>query len=198
MIGFIAVCIAMVVGVAIGSFAGFYGGKVDNVLMRFIDILFSIPGILLAILIVGTFGPGLFNTVIAMGINGIPGVGRMVRSRVLAVREREYVDAALVSGCSNIRVITHHILPNCMAIIIVQATLGLGGAILGIAGLSFIGLGVQVPYPEWGFMLTVGRRFLLQHPYMSIFPGLVIMIVVLAINTVGDGLRDALDPELNY
>ena len=198
LVGSLSVFISMGAGIIIGSLAGFYSGRIDNALMRFIDILMALPGILIAILIVGTLGPGLVNTVIAMGISGIPGVARMIRSRVLAIREREYVDAALVSGCSTLRVITHHILPNCVATIIVQATLGLGSAALGIAGLAFIGLGVQIPYPEWGFMLSTGRRFLLNYPHMATFPGLVIMIFVLAINTVGDGLRDALDPEENY
>jgi peptide/nickel transport system permease protein len=197
LVGMMSVCISMTTGVLIGSIAGYYGGKTDNVLMRFLDILLNIPGILLAIAIVSALGPGLTNAMIAIGISGIPGPARMIRAKVLSVREREYVHAARVSGCNDLRVVTHHILPNCMAIIIVQTTLGLGGAILAMAGLSFIGLGVQVPHPDWGSMLAFGRRFLLSFPHISIFPGLMVMFTVLAFNLVGDGLRDALDPELN-
>jgi peptide/nickel transport system permease protein len=197
LVGVMSVCISMSIGILLGSLAGYYGSTTDNVIMRFLDILLNIPGILLAIAIASALGPGLVNTMIAVGISGIPGPARVIRAKVLAVREREYIHAARVNGCSSMRVITHHILPNCMAIIIVQATLGLGGAILAMAGLSFIGLGVQVPFPDWGAMLAGGRRFLLTYPHMSIAPGVMVMLTVLAFNLMGDGLRDALDPELN-
>ena len=164
--------------------------------MRFIDILISIPGILLAIAIVAALGPGMVNVMIAVGLASIPGYTRITRATVLTIREREFIEAARAIGASDLRIITRHILPNCLAPIIVQATLGLSGAILSAAGLSFIGLGIQPPTPEWGFMLSDGRRFLRDNWHMVSFPGLAIVIVVLAINMVGDGLRDALDPKL--
>jgi peptide/nickel transport system permease protein len=196
LVGFTAVGVALSVGLTIGSIAGYYGGKLDNVLMRFIDILISIPGILLAIAIASALGPGLINVMIAVGIAAIPDYARISRAQVLTLREQEFVEAARAIGGNDLRIITRHILPNAMAPIIVQATLGLAGAILSAAGLSFIGLGIQPPTPEWGFMLSAGRRFLREYPHMVTFPGLAIVIVVLAINMVGDGLRDAFDPKL--
>jgi peptide/nickel transport system permease protein len=196
MVGFTAVGVALSVGVIIGSIAGFYGGKLDNVLMRFIDVLISIPSILLAIAIASALGPGLINVMIAVGIAAIPDYARISRAQVLTIREQEFVEAARAIGGSDLRIVTRHILPNAMAPIIVQATLGLSGAILSAAGLSFIGLGIQPPTPEWGFMLSAGRRFLREYPHMVTFPGLAIVTVVLAINMVGDGLRDAFDPKL--
>ena len=196
MVGFTAVGVALSMGLLIGSLAGYYGGKVDNILMRFIDILISIPSILLAIAIASALGPGLINVMIAVGIAAVPEYARITRAQVLTIREQEFVEAARAIGGNDLRIITRHILPNAMAPIIVQATLGLSGAILSAAGLSFIGLGIQPPTPEWGFMLSAGRRFLREFPHMVIFPGLAIVTVVLAINMVGDGLRDALDPKL--
>jgi len=195
-VGFIAVSISMVLGVAIGAVAGFFGGKLDNLLMRFIDILLAIPNILLAIAIASAIGPGLTNVMIAVGISAIPGYARLVRASVVTLREQEFVEAARACGGNDFRLITRHILPNSMAPIIVQATLGLAGAILSAAALSFIGLGIQPPTPEWGAMLSIGRRFLRDFYHMSFFPGLAIVIVVLALNMMGDGLRDALDPKL--
>jgi len=195
-IGFIAVGAGLIVGLILGSLAGFYGGTLDNVLMRFIDILISIPSILLAIAIVAALGPGLTNVMIAVGLASIPGYTRITRAAVLTIREREFVEAARAIGSSDFGIITRHILPNCLAPIIVQATLGLSGAILSAAALSFIGLGIQPPTPEWGFMLSDGRRFIREYSHMVTFPGLAIVTVVLAINMVGDGLRDALDPKL--
>jgi len=195
-IGFTAVSVGLLIGLILGSISGFYAGQIDNVLMRFIDILISIPGILLAIAIVAALGPGMVNVMIAVGLASIPGYTRITRATVLTIREREFIEAARAIGASDLRIITRHILPNCLAPIIVQATLGLSGAILSAAGLSFIGLGIQPPTPEWGFMLSDGRRFLRDNWHMVSFPGLAIVIVVLAINMVGDGLRDALDPKL--
>jgi len=195
-IGFTAVAVGLAAGLLLGSLAGFYGGSLDNALMRFIDILISIPGILLAIAIVAALGPGLVNVMIAVGLASIPGYTRITRAAVLTIREREFVEAARAMGCGDLRIIVRHILPNCLAPIIVQATLGLSSAILAAAGLSFIGLGIQPPTPEWGFMLSDGRRFIRDYWHMVTFPGLAIVTVVLAINMVGDGLRDALDPKL--
>jgi len=195
-IGFIVVGLSLVVGVFLGSIAGYYGDKLDNIIMRGIDILLAIPSILLAIAIVSALGPGLINVMIAVGISAVPGYARVVRAAVLTIREQEFIEAARAIGGNDFRIITRHILPNCMAPVIVQSTLGMAGAILSAAGLSFIGLGVMPPSPEWGFMLSVGRRFIRDQAYLSIFPGLTIVIVVLALNMLGDGLRDALDPKL--
>lgn len=195
-VGFTAVGVAMTIGVIIGSIAGFYGGKLDNVLMRTIDILIAMPSILLAIAIASALGPGLTNTMIAVGVAAVPGYARITRASVLTIREREFVEAARAIGGNDFRIITRHILPNCMAPIMVEVTLGLGNAILSAAALSFIGLGIQPPTPEWGYMLSVGRRYLRDYSHLVMFPGLAIVTVVVALNMVGDGLRDALDPKL--
>jgi peptide/nickel transport system permease protein len=195
-IGFTAVGVGLVVGLILGSLSGFFGGRTDNIIMRFIDVMISIPGILLALAIVSALGPGMINVMIAVGIGSIPGYTRITRAAVLTIREREFIEAARAIGAGDLRIILRHVLPNCLAPIIVQATLGLSGAILSAAGLSFIGLGIQPPTPEWGFMLSDGRRFIRDHWHLVMFPGLAIVTVVLAINMVGDGLRDALDPKL--
>ena len=195
-IGFTAVSVAMTLGIIIGSIAGFYGGVLDNLLMRTIDILIAIPNILLAIAIASALGPGLTNTMIAVGVAAVPGYARITRAAVLTIREREFIEAARAIGGSNFRIITRHILPNCMAPIMVEVTLGLGNAILSAAALSFIGLGIQPPTPEWGFMLSIGRRYLRDYSHLVMFPGLAIVTVVVSLNMVGDGLRDALDPKL--
>ena len=195
-VGFISVGIALIVGTAIGAVTGYFGGKVDNFFMRFIDILQSIPDILLAIAILAALGPGLANLMIAVGIASIPGYARIVRSSVLSIRDQEFVEAARAEGSSNFRIIFKHILPNCMAPIIVQATLGVAYAIINAAGLSFIGLGLEPPTPEWGAMLSAGRSFIRDHMHMTLFPGLAIVITIFALNVLGDGLRDALDPKL--
>jgi len=195
-VGFTAIAVAMTIGVLIGSLAGYFGGTTDNVVMRFIDILMAVPNILLAIAIASALGPGLTNVMIAVGIGQVPEYARITRASVLTIREREFVEAARAVGGNDLRIITRHILPNAMAPIIVQATVGLSGAILSAAGLSFLGLGIQPPTPEWGFMLSDGRRFMRDFPHMVTFPGLAIVTIVLAINMVGDGLRDAFDPKL--
>ncbi|WP_297813527.1 ABC transporter permease [uncultured Finegoldia sp.] len=195
-VGFISVGIALVLGTAIGAVTGYFGGKIDNFFMRFIDILQSIPDILLAIAILAALGPGLANLMIAVGIASIPGYARIVRSSVLSIRDQEFVEAARAEGSSNFRIIFKHIIPNCMAPIIVQATLGVAYAIINAAGLSFIGLGLEPPTPEWGAMLSAGRSFIRDHMHMTLFPGLAIVITIFALNVLGDGLRDALDPKL--
>jgi peptide/nickel transport system permease protein len=195
-VGFIAVGIAVFAGGFLGAIAGYYGGKADNLIMRAMDVLLSIPSILLAIAIAASLGPGLFNLMIAVGISSTPNYARIVRGSVLSIRNQEFVEAAKAVGSSDLRIILKHIIPNCLAPIIVQATLGVAIAILTAAGLSFIGLGIQPPIPEWGAMLSGGREYIRDYAYMTIFPGLAIMITILALNFLGDGLRDALDPKL--
>ncbi|WP_243109426.1 ABC transporter permease [Anaerophilus nitritogenes] len=195
-VGFISVGIAMIVGGSLGAIAGYYGGKLDNLIMRMMDILLAIPSILLAISIVAALGHGLKNVMIAVGISSIPSYARIVRASVLTLKDQEFVEAARAVGTNNTRIILKHIIPNSMAPIIVQATLGVAGAILSAAGLSFIGLGIQLPTPEWGAMLSSGRQFIRDYPHMTAFPGLAIMITIFGLNLLGDGLRDALDPRL--
>ena len=195
-VGFIAVGISLVVGGLLGAFAGFYGGRFDNVIMRVMDVLLAVPQTLLAIAIAAALGPGLFNMMIAVGISAVPNYARIVRSSVLSIRGMEYVEAARAVGSSDLRIILRHIIPNSMAPIIVQSTLGVASAILNAAGLSFIGLGIQPPNPEWGAMLSGGRQYIRDFPHLTLYPGLAIMLTILALNFLGDGLRDALDPKL--
>ncbi len=195
-VGFIAVGIAAVIGGSLGAIAGYYGKLVDTVIMRIIDVLLAIPSILLAISIVSAFGNGLTNVMIAVGISSVPSYVRIVRASVLSVREQEFIEAARATGASDFRIIFRHILPNAMSPVIVQATLGVAGAILSAAGLSFIGLGIQPPSPEWGAMLSSGRQFFRDYPHIVFAPGLAIMTTIFALNLFGDGLRDALDPKL--
>jgi peptide/nickel transport system permease protein len=176
--------------------AGYYGGWLDNALMRVMDVMLALPTILLAIVIVTSLGPGLTNVMLAVGISLIPNFARVAKASVLGVRELEYVEAAKASGAGDLRIIFRHILPNSLAPIIVQGTLSVAGAILSAAALSFIGLGAQPPTPEWGSMLSSGRAFLRDAPHVTTFPGLAILLTVLALNLFGDGLRDALDPRL--
>ncbi len=195
-VGFVAVGIASIIGGVLGALAGYYGKFIDNAIMRLIDVMLAIPSILLAIAITAAFGPGLRNVMIAVGIASIPTYARIVRASVLSVREQEFVEAARATGASDLRIIFSHILPNAMSPVIVQATLGVASAILSAAGLSFIGLGIQPPLPEWGAMLSAGRAFLREHPHIVMFPGVTIMVTIFALNLFGDGLRDALDPRL--
>jgi peptide/nickel transport system permease protein len=195
-VGLIAVGISVILGGFFGSVAGYYGGRIDNLIMRGMDILLSIPSILLAIAIAASLGPGLYNMMIAVGISTTPQYARIIRGSVLSLRGEEFVEAAKAVGSSDTRIILKHILPNCLAPIIVQSTLGVASAILTAAGLSFIGLGIQPPTPEWGAMLSGGREYIRDYAYMTIFPGLAIMITILALNFLGDGLRDVLDPKL--
>ena len=195
-VGLIAVGISVIFGGFFGAVAGYYGGRIDNLIMRGMDILLSIPSILLAIAIAASLGPGLYNMMVAVGISTTPQYARIIRGSVLSLRGQEFVEAAKAVGSSDTRIIMKHILPNCLAPIIVQSTLGVASAILTAAGLSFIGLGIQPPTPEWGAMLSGGREYIRDYAYMTIFPGLAIMITILALNFLGDGLRDVLDPKL--
>jgi len=196
LVGVFAVTFAMCTGGFSGAIAAYYGGHVDSVIMRIMDILLSIPQIVLAIAIAVALGPGLLNLTIAVGLAALPMFARVVRGAVLSIAGQEFIKAAHCMGASDTWIIFRHILPNCSAPIIVQATLKVGQAILATASLSFLGLGVQPPFPEWGGMLAASRGFVRDSAYMSIFPGLAIMITILALNFLGDGLRDAMDPKL--
>ncbi len=196
MVGVISMVVSASVGILLGLVAGFFGGKVDTVIMRLIDMLLAFPGILLALTVVSFLGPGLFNVMIAVGISGIPNFARLVRGSVLSAKENVYVEAARCVGCENWRIMTRHLLPNVVAPITVMASLTYGWAILNAASLSFLGLGAQPPTAEWGVMLSEGRTFLRDAPWMTVFPGAAIMLSVLTANLLGDGLRDALDPHL--
>ena len=195
-VGLIAICISLIGGVALGAIAGYYGGTADNIIMRCMDVLLSIPTILLNISIVAALGSGLQNVMIAIGVSSIPGYCRIVRASILSLRDQDFVEASRAAGASDFFLITRHILPNCMAPLIVQATLRIGAAILSCASMSFLGLGIVPPTAEWGSMLSTGRDFLRDAPHVCIFPGLAIMAAVFSMNLVGDGLRDALDPKL--
>ena len=196
LVGFSSIITAIIVGGLLGAISGYYGGKIDNGLMRAMDILMSIPGMLMAISLAAAMGPGLTNMVIAIAIADIPGYARVVRSSVLTIKDQEYIEAAQCIGASDARIILKHIIPNCVAPIIVQATLGMAGAILSASSLSFLGLGIQPPTPEWGSMLSSARQYIMNYPHMCIFPGIAIMITIFALNMLGDGLRDALAPRL--
>jgi peptide/nickel transport system permease protein len=193
-IGLIAIAIAGVVGTTLGLVAGYAGGLGGNVIMRVMDVLLAFPGILLAIVIVATLGPGLRNAMIAVAIGFIPTFARVVRGDVLVEREKEYVAAATVLGTRGTTIAFREILPNVLGPVVVLATLGVAGAILAAAGLSFLGLGATPPTAEWGLMLSQGRNYLPDQWWIAVFPGAAIAVTVLAINLVGDGLRDTLDP----
>ncbi len=195
-VGLISVTFSCLIGVILGCIAGFYNQVVDNFIMRVVDVLLAIPNILLALSIAAALGPGLLNLIIAVGIGSIPGYARIVRAQILSVKQMEYIEAARSIGASDFRLITKHILPNCLAPIIVQATMSIAIAILSAASLSFLGLGITPPTPEWGSMLSAGRAFMRDFWPIVTFPGLMIMITVFAFNILGDGLRDALDPKL--
>lgn len=195
-IGFFSVIIGTVFGVLLGIISGYYGKRVDAIIMRCMDVLLAFPGILLALAIVSVLGGSLTNVIIAVGIFSIPVFARIVRGSTLAARKLEYVDAVRALGASDTRIIFRHILPNILSPIIVQATLRMATAILTASGLSFLGMGAQPPTPEWGAMLSAGRNYMWDAPHVALFPGVAIVIVVLAFNIFGDGLRDALDPKM--
>ncbi|MFC4769925.1 nickel transporter permease [Effusibacillus consociatus] len=195
-VGFVSVAGSIVVGTALGLISGYYGKWADTLISRLFDIMLAFPSILLAIAIVAVLGPSLSNALLAIAIINVPTYGRLVRSRVLSVKEEEYITAARVIGMSNSRILFQHVLPNCMAPIIVQGTLGIATAIIEAAALSFLGLGAQAPQPEWGKMLSDARPYLTTAPWTMIFPGIAIMLTVLGFNMFGDGLRDALDPKM--
>ena len=196
LVGVISVSIAVALGAPLGLVSGYYGGRLDALIMRVMDVLLAFPGILLALAIVSVLSPGLGNVMIAVGLSAVPGYARLVRATVLAAREHLYVEAARALGGRDGGILVRDILPNVVAPLIVTATLGLGGAILSAAALSFLGLGSQPPQPEWGRMLSDGRDYLREAWWISTFPGLGILLTVLAMNLVGDGLRDVLDPRL--
>lgn len=194
--GILSILMALAIGMTIGAIAGYFGGKTDNIIMRILDVVQAIPGMLMMIVISSVLGPGFVNTIIAMGFGQIPGMARMLRAQMLKERGNEYIEAAVSINCSTPRIILHHLIPNCLSPMIVQATMGVGTMITTASGLSFIGLGVQPPTPEWGAMLSSARQFMRQAPHLVLFPGLAIAVTVLALNLLGDGLRDALDPKL--
>ena len=196
MVGLITVGVSSIVGILLGALAGYFGGWTDEVIMRLTDILLAFPGLLLAIALMAVRGPGIPNVIIALSILGWVGYARLVRGQILALKQVEFVTAARALGAPSRRIIGRHLLPNILSPLLVEATFGMAAAILAEAGLSFLGLGTQPPNPSWGAMLNEGRRFLLEAPHLSLFPGLAIMVVVLAFNFLGDGLRDALDPTL--
>ena len=195
-VGLVATLMGLIVGVFFGAIAGYYGGALEDLIMRCNDILSSIPAILMGIVIVSALGASLPNLMLAIGVTSVPQFVRITRASVLTVRNQEYIEALRATGLSEARIICAHVLPNCLSPIIVQITLRIGSAVIAASSLSFLGLGVPAPAPEWGSMLSMGRQFIRTASYMTIFPGLAILITVLAFNLLGDGLRDALDPKL--
>ena len=195
-IGIISVGIGLIFGGSLGVIAAYYVGATETVIMRVIDVLMAIPSIILSISICAALGSGIVNTMIAVGISSIPTYARVFRSSVISEKSKEYIEAARAVGAGNARIILKHILPNSIAPVIVQASLGVAQAITTAASLSFIGLGIQPPNPEWGALLSSGRQYIRDFPHMVVYPGIAIMLTVLALNLIGDGLRDALDPRL--
>lgn len=192
----LATILSTILGVFFGSIAGYCGGKVDNVIMRIMDIFMAIPSLLMAIVLATSLGAGLRNTVFAIAISSIPSFTRVVRAPILAIKQNEYIEASRAIGARPLRLIVRHILPNISAIIIVQATLGIANAIISVSSLSFLGLGVQPPIPEWGTMLSQGRSYITRNAWLVTYPGLAIVVSVICLNVLGDALRDALDPRL--
>jgi peptide/nickel transport system permease protein len=196
MVGLAVVSVSSFFGMLFGSVAGYFGGRVDDVISRVIDVLMAFPGILLAIALVAVLGPSLTNVVLALSVIGWVGYARLVRGQALRAREFEYVQAARALGANARRIVVRHVLPTALPAVVVQATLGMAGAIIAEASLSFLGLGVQPPTPSWGTMLDAGRSHLFDAPHLTVFPGLAIAILVLGFNFLGDGLRDRIDPKL--
>ncbi|MDD4781686.1 MAG: ABC transporter permease [Tissierellia bacterium] len=195
-VGLITISLSLTGGAIIGATAGYYGGRIDNVLMRIMDIFLAIPSILLAISIVAALGTGIFNLLLAMSISQVPRFARIVRSSILTVKGQDFIEAAKACGTKDSRIIIKHIIPNAIGPIIVQATLTMASTILTISSLSFVGLGIQSPTPEWGSMLSDGKKQMRYYPHLVIIPGIAIMLAVMSLNLIGDGLRDALDPRL--
>jgi peptide/nickel transport system permease protein len=195
-IGFVAAGISLVVGVFLGAVGGYFGGVVDDIIMRIVDVLMSIPTFLLIIAIVAMVGPDIVHVMVVIGLTMWSGYARITRSTVLSLRETEFIEAARAIGGSSMRVIFRHVLPNCLAPVLVLATLNVAGAILIETSLSFLGFGVQPPTASWGSIITPGRQYMRHAPHIALFPGLAITLTVLAFNLLGDGLRDALDPRL--
>ena len=197
-IGFVAVMVSLVIGVPLGAAAGYYGGKVETIIMRVTDIFSAIPSILMGVVIVSILGGNTINLMLAVGISSVPQFVRITRAAVLTVKNEEYVEAARALGKTDSYIVFRHILPNCLSPIIVQTTLRVASAIISASSLSFLGLGIKPPSPEWGALLTAGKTYIRGYSYLCLFPGLAIMITVLAFNMVGDGLRDAMDPKLKH
>lgn len=195
-IGMGSVLVGLGFGVVLGSIAGYYGGRTEDIIMRFTDIFAAVPGLLLGVVIVASLGAGVTNLILALGISSIPQFVRITRASVLTVRDQEYVEASRSIGISEARIILTHILPNCLSPIIVTVTLRGARNIISASAMSFLGLGIPAPEPEWGALLSAGRAFVRTHSYLTLFPGVAIMLTVLALNMLGDGLRDALDPKL--
>lgn len=196
LVGLSVVGVSSLVGMFLGSVAGYFGGRVDDAISRIIDVLMAFPGILLAIALVAVLGPSLGNVILALSVIGWVGYARLVRGQALRAREFEFVQAARALGAGSSRIIVRHVLPAALPAVVVQATLGMGGAIIAEAALSFLGLGVQPPTPSWGTMLDAGRSHLFDAPHLTIFPGLAIAMLVLGFNFLGDGLRDRVDPKM--
>ena len=196
LVGVVCEAICVPIGVILGALAGYFGGWVDAVISRIIEIFASFPTILFAIAVMFILGPGIMNIFIAIGVIGWTGLARMIPGQIMQLKEKEFVEAARASGASNMKIIFRHLIPNCLSTIIVVITLDIPGDIMLESTLSFVGLGVQPPDPSWGSMISEGRKFIRQNVWYSFFPGLAIMLVVLAFNTLGDGVRDALDPKL--
>ncbi len=194
LIGFAAVGLGLAIGVPLGAVSGFYGGWLDLIIQRVIDVFLSFPGFLLALSLVAVLGVGITNVILAVGLGVVPAFVRLTRASTLSIRTRPYVDAARVAGASGASIIFRHVLPNALAPVVIQATLGFGATLLTAAGLGFLGLGVQQPTPEWGAMLGEGRSYIFSNPNLATFPGIAIFLTVLGFNLAGDGLRDALDP----
>ena len=193
-VGIVGAAAGVVCGTIVGLISGFFGGWIDTIVMRVIDVMYAFPGLLLAILVVAVMGPSLLNLIVVLAIWGTPTLSRIVRANVLSLKEQDYVEAARAIGASRIRIIFQHLLPNTLAPIIVNATLAVAGSILTTAALGFLGLGVQPPEAEWGNILSNGRQYLRKAPLLMIFPGTLIFLTVISINLIGDALRDALDP----
>lgn len=195
-VGIISILVSLAIGSVIGAAAGYYGGRTDDIIMRFMDVFLAIPSTLLAISVVAALGQGMTNLVIAMSSSQIPRFARIVRSSILSIKGQEFIEAARCCGMRDSRIILRHILPNAIGPIIVQCTLNIARMILTISGLSFVGLGISPPTPEWGSMLASARSSMRYYPYLVLFPGIAIAITVMSLNLIGDGLRDALDPKM--
>lgn len=195
-IGFGSQVISIVGGIFVGSIAGFFGQRVDNIIMRICDVVQAVPGTVLNIALAAAFSNGVMSCIIALGVGHIAGKARLIRAQILKIRKNEFIDAATSINCSTPRIILKHVLPNTISPIIVSTTMGMAASIMSASSLSYLGLGVQAPTPEWGAMLSASRDYILGYSYMCLFPGLAIGLVVLSLNLIGDGLRDALDPKL--
>jgi len=195
-IGFSSTIASLTIGSILGCIAGYFGGKTDNIIMRLTDVFIAIPSTLLAIAVVSALGPNFFNLIISIAIGDIPGYVRIIRSSVLSIKDNEFVEASVAVGGSSAHIMAQHIFPNTLAALIVQATLGVGYVIIAASGLSYLGLGVMPPAPEWGAMLSEAQAHIRYYPHQMIFPGLAIIVTVLALNLLGDALRDAIDPTL--